>query len=103
MNHWLRAALAAQLLTWTAVHADSVRLEAADPVDPKVPVPAAKYDSALEGYRPYEETGLRAWRESNEAAGALGGHRGQVRGQAPATENPARRAAQAPKAAGSTR
>jgi len=103
MNHWLRAALAAQLLTWTTVHADSVRLEAADPADPKVPVPAAKYDSALDDYRPYEETKLRGWRESNDQASALGGHRGQVRGQAPATEHPARRSAPAPKEAGGTR
>ncbi|KPK08738.1 MAG: hypothetical protein AMJ64_02735 [Betaproteobacteria bacterium SG8_39] len=79
--------MAVQLLAWTAVLAENQRPAAADPADPKAPVPETKYQSALEGYQPYEETRLRDWREANDEAGALGGHMGQVRGRAQAPQH----------------
>lgn len=100
MNRWLRAALAAPLLAWTAVHAERVQPAAADPADPKVPVPEAKYRSALGGYRPYEETKLRGWREANDEARALGGHMGQTRGRSQVPQHAAPHAAPAPKTGG---
>ncbi|HSH08475.1 MAG TPA: hypothetical protein VLA41_12490 [Burkholderiales bacterium] len=100
MNRWLRAALAAQLLAWTAVHAESERPAAADPADPRAPATETKYHSVLDGYRPYEETKLRPWREANDEARALGGHRGQVRGRAQAPQHAAPHAAPAPKTGG---
>jgi len=83
MNKWLRAAAAAQLLAWSAVHADTARPALADPADPKVVVPESKYQSAFEGYRGYDDVKPRSWREANEEAGALRGHMGQLRGRPP--------------------
>lgn len=100
MHRWLRAALAAQALAWSIGHAETVREAPADPADPKVPVPETKYQSALDGYQPYEETRLRDWREANEEARALGGHMGQVRGRARALQPAAPHTAPRPKAGG---
>ena len=83
MNMLLRAALAAQLLAWTAAQADGARPALADPANPKVAVPEAKYESAFKDYRRYEDAKLRSWREANDEAAALGGHRGQVKGEPP--------------------
>lgn len=96
MHRWLRAALAVQLLAWTAVHAENQRPAAADPADPKAPVPETKYQSALDGYQPYEETRLRGWREANDEARALGGHMGQLRGRAQASQHAGPHAAPRP-------
>lgn len=103
MHRWLRAALAVQLLAWTAVHAENQRPAAADPADPKAPVPETKYQSALDGYQPYEETRLRGWREANDEARMLGGHMGQVRGRASAPQHTVPDAAPASKATGAAR
>ncbi len=40
------------------------------------------YHSAFEGYRPYSEPERQSWRASNDEAGTLGGHVGQIRGAA---------------------
>lgn len=45
---------------------------------------AAGYRSAFTDYRPYREPQLDSWRESNERARALGGHRGQTGPEVPA-------------------
>ncbi|TAK50423.1 MAG: hypothetical protein EPO27_04515 [Betaproteobacteria bacterium] len=47
---------------------------------PASPSPAAQ-QSVLEGYRRYEAPPAIAWRQANEAAAALGGHAGQIRGK----------------------
>lgn len=45
-----------------------------------LPSPARlQYRSAFEGYRPYREPEARSWRGSNEEAGSLGGHAGQLK------------------------
>lgn len=103
MNHWLRAALAAQVLAWSIGHAETVLEAPADPADPKVPVPETKYRSAFEGYRPYEGDKLRSWREANDEAAALGGHMGQMRGRTAVPHEPAPRAAPTAKPAGGSR
>lgn len=38
-----------------------------------------EYRSAFDGYRAYQEPVARSWRETNDEAGALGGHRGQLK------------------------
>ena len=57
-----------------------------DPRDPKAKVPPVEFRSALEGYRPYADSELRAWRKSNDEVGAAGGHAGQRPGQGPGSE-----------------
>lgn len=52
-------------------------LAAAAPVE-------AGYRSAFTDYRPYSDPQPASWRESNESARALGGHRGQIGPEAPA-------------------
>jgi hypothetical protein len=52
-----------------------------DPRDPKTKVPPVEFRSAFEGYRPYADSDLRDWRNSNEEVGAAGGHAGQRPGQ----------------------
>ena len=48
------------------------------------PAPAAAgYRSAFADYRPYREPQPGSWRESNESARVLGGHRGQIGPEAP--------------------
>ena len=39
-----------------------------------------EYQSAFDGYRAYKELESQSWRESNEEAGTLGGHVGQLKG-----------------------
>jgi hypothetical protein len=51
--------------------------------DPDAKVPAAKYESALENYRPYREEKLAPWRELNDEVGRVGGHVGMFRGGRP--------------------
>ena len=38
-----------------------------------------EYRSAFEGNRAYQESALRSWRDSNDEAGLLGGHGGQLK------------------------
>jgi len=49
----------------------------ADTARVATPIP---YRSAFAGYRAWQEPAPMNWREANEAAGALGGHMGHVRG-----------------------
>jgi hypothetical protein len=50
-----------------------------DPADPKAGGAARPaYESAFKGYRPYSDPEVARWRDSNEQAGRLGGHRGNV-------------------------
>jgi hypothetical protein len=50
-----------------------------DPADPKAGGAARPpYESAFKGYRPYSDPEIARWRDSNEQAGRLGGHRGHV-------------------------
>ena len=53
------------------------------PVPSSAPAPVTparlEYRSAFEGYRAYQEPEARSWRESNEEAGSLGGHVGQIK------------------------
>jgi len=50
---------------------------------------AAKYRSTFTDYRPYQDPQPDSWRELNERARVLGGHRGQMRPEAPAASAPA--------------
>jgi len=56
------------------------------------------YRSAFEGYRPYKEPQSQPWRASNEEAGALGGHVGQIRGTAPNESSNTRSSTTSPQA-----
>jgi hypothetical protein len=54
----------------------------------------APYNSAFEGYRPFEATQVQDWRQSNETVRAIGGWRAYAReiqggGPAPAARVPA--------------
>lgn len=46
-----------------------------DPGDPHAAVPAARYRSAFERYRPNAETEVGAWRAINDTVGRIGGWR----------------------------
>ncbi len=71
----------------------------ADAARATAPIP---YRSAFAGYRAWQEPAPMNWREANEAAGALGGHMGHVRGgsssagSAPPAAQPRQGAASSP-------
>ena len=50
------------------------------PADPAAAVPAIRYESAFEGYRPYREQPLADWRGVNEEVAGAGGHIGMFGG-----------------------
>ena len=54
-----------------------------DPAHPQAKVPPLEYRSAFDGYRPFNEEGLRDWRKSNDEVGAAGGHASHRPGQGP--------------------
>jgi len=103
MKHWLRAALAAQVLAWSGGHAETAPPAPADPADPKAEVPQSKYESAFDGYRRHDDAKRLDWREANDEAAILGGHMGQLRGRAPAPREAAPRIAPGAKPAGGAR
>lgn len=50
--------------------------------DPAAAQPAAqplRYESAFEGFRPFQEQELASWREVNEEAARVGGHAGVLK------------------------
>lgn len=49
-----------------------------DPADPSVPVSAARYESAFEGYQAFQDQKPAPWKEINEEMGRLGGHAGHM-------------------------
>jgi hypothetical protein len=49
-----------------------------DPSDAQARVPAVQYRSAFSEYQPYREPEIQKWREMNDQARDLGGHRGQA-------------------------
>ena len=51
---------------------------------PDVPVPAVKYRSAFEDYRPYREQEIATWREVNDEVARIGGHAGVLKKPKPA-------------------
>jgi len=73
----MKAALQAALAIVVAyasvgLHAQSGRV--ANPADPSAPAPAAKHQSAFDGYRRFEEPRIAPWRAANDEVGALRGH-----------------------------
>jgi hypothetical protein len=48
-----------------------------DPSDAQARVPAVQYRSAFTEYQPFREPEIEKWREMNDQARDLGGHRGQ--------------------------
>ena len=55
-------------------------LQAAAQVPPQEPrAPAPAYDSAFQGYRPFEAAEVQDWRQSNETVRAIGGWRAYAR------------------------
>ena len=51
-----------------------------NPADPAAAAPAAKYESALTGYRGFREEPLAPWRDVNDEVARAGGHVGIMRG-----------------------
>lgn len=52
---------------------------ATDPVNPHAPVPSFSYDSALTGYRNFQDVPLAPWRDVNDEVARVGGHLGIFR------------------------
>ena len=50
-----------------------------DPADPKAPVPAAPYRSALNAYQAFSEPQVAPWRDTNELVRQRGGWRAYAR------------------------
>ena len=61
----LRLCIALAALAAGAVAAQEARRP--DPADPKSKVPAVEYRSPFADYKPYADTPVAPWRESNEA------------------------------------
>jgi len=60
----------------------------ANPADPAVTVPPARYDSAFAGFAPYREQKLAPWREVNDEVARVGGHVGVLRSDRGGTAKP---------------
>ena len=65
------------LAPYAAAQQQSIRPH---PADPAATPPAAKYESALTGYRGFREEPLAPWRDVNEEVARTGGHVGIMRG-----------------------
>ncbi|HEX5611649.1 MAG TPA: hypothetical protein VFX67_03285 [Burkholderiales bacterium] len=48
------------------------------PADAKAAIPALRYHSAFQDYRPHVEPQIAPWREVNEEMARLGGHAGHM-------------------------
>ena len=72
----------AVLMYGAAAMAQAMGTSPPQPAMPDVPVPAAKYESAFAGYRPFHEEKIASWRELNDEVGKVGGHIGMFRGAA---------------------
>lgn len=63
-----------------------------DPSNPQAPVPAARYESAFAGSRPFADEPAASWRELNDRTGRVGGWRAYARQarepDAPSTSGP---------------
>ena len=54
-----------------------------DPAAPQSAAPPLKYESAFDGFRPFQEQDVASWREVNEEVARVGGHMGVLKsGQA---------------------
>ena len=51
----------------------------ASPLDATADTPAVTYESAFERYRPHADQKLRAWKDSNDNVGRIGGWRSYAR------------------------
>jgi hypothetical protein len=79
----MKSTMAITALVMIAPHASAQQLTARpQPADPAAQVPAAKYASALTGYRGFREEPLAPWREVNDEVARAGGHIGILRGSA---------------------
>lgn len=67
-----------------------------DPADPNAAVPKRPYESVFKDYRPYVDSDVASWRQSNEEMGRLGGHVGHV----PKAQGPTAKPAAKPPAQG---
>lgn len=50
-----------------------------DPAAPQSAAPPLKYESAFEGFRPFQEQEVASWREANEEVARVGGHMGVLK------------------------
>jgi hypothetical protein len=50
-----------------------------DPLNAKAPVPPAKYQSSLAGYRRFGDEKVAPWKDANETAARIGGWRAYAR------------------------
>lgn len=71
-------ALAAAITAMPLAGAEPPRA-AADPLDPKVAVPAAAYRSSLTSYRGAGELRVGSWKDANEQVNRIGGWRAYAR------------------------
>ncbi len=88
-SYWMFLSLAA-----IAPHVVAQSAGGPNPADPSAPAPAAKYESAFEGYIPYRDQKIAPWREVNEEVTRAGGHKGMFGGRhgeggKPASSSPA--------------
>ena len=65
-------------LAFFASAAAAQQIARPDPADPSARSPKPVYRSAFAAYRPWAETEVARWRESNEEVGRLGGHVGHA-------------------------
>ena len=71
-----------------------------DPLDAQEPVPALRYNSALQGYRAFTDDKPVPWKDANDTAARIGGWRAYAReARAPAAAAAAAPAAPAASAA----
>ncbi|TDP63102.1 hypothetical protein DES47_105102 [Roseateles toxinivorans] len=71
-----------------------------DPLDPGAKVPALRYRSAFDGYRPNAEVEVGAWKDANDTVHRIGGWRAYAReaSQADAAASPPANPASGPAA-----
>jgi hypothetical protein len=50
-----------------------------DPAKPEAAAPPLKYESAFEGFRPFQEQEVVSWRKVNQEVARMGGHAGVLK------------------------
>ncbi len=93
------AAVSAPIAAWIFLSSAASAQSAYEfnPVEPSVPVPQVRYESAFSDYQAHRAEPLREWRELNDEAQRLGGHAGHI-GDKPAQPDSTRPAETAPAA-----
>lgn len=84
------------LRCWAVALAACAATAASAQAPATAPTPTATYRSTFEGYQPFGDQQVRAWKESNDNVGRIGGWREYAKEAQQAESKPAQAPASAP-------